>query len=497
MIQRSIHLKLFFAIFLACGLAITAMALLSQQRFQQTFDAYLDERNQTRAQEFATALTTHYRATGSWQTLSNDENTWLGIAKNTSLARGWRTRNDKLTREERRNSKIIRLKRRLSNFALVALPDESLIRGELHTDRERLNPTYITDNDDQRVGYLVTYRSDPRRSNNFVSGLEKRLYENSTSDLWKVALLSLVAVSLIAFLFARQLVRPIRHMRKATARLADGHYDIHIKNTSQDELGQLSTDFNQLATRLQSNEQARKQWVMDIAHELRTPLAVLRGEIEALQDGISKADSETLGSLHHEALHLQHLINDLYELSITDNGALSYKKETVDIIDIIRNVLTIGQRALGYQQDEHLHIDLSQMMTEPVTLQGDPQRLQQLFTNLLKNSDRYTDKPGTLLVTTTLEQDAQTNTEPSTAQTMLKIVFQDSKPGVPDEALPKLFDRLYRVDASRNRARGGAGLGLSISHNIVSAHDGSIHAEHSSLGGLKVVMRFPVTMNER
>jgi two-component system sensor histidine kinase BaeS len=228
---------------------------------------------------------------------------------------------------------------------------------------------------------------------------------------------------------------------------------------------------------LQQNEASRKQWIADIAHELRTPLAILRGEIEALQDGINQPDASTLASLHQEVSHLQRLVSDLYDLSMSDSGALSYRKESLDLIALLQETLTLHSTPL---QEKGLHIGLAGLSQQPVRIQGDPQRLQQLFKNLLENSLRYTDKPGQLQVSTQLQA------------SMVTLVFADSLPGVPEDALPHLFERLYRVESSRNRATGGAGLGLSICYNIVEAHGGKISAAHSALGGLEIRVNLPL-----
>ena len=210
---------------------------------------------------------------------------------------------------------------------------------------------------------------------------------------------------------------------------------------------------------------------------MRTPLAILRGEIEAIQDGINQADAQTLASLHQEAVHLERLVNDLYDLSMSDNGALSYQKSRVNLTQVLQETLTVYHTVL---QEKQLYLDSQAIKPQAVWLQADSQRLHQLFKNLLENSLRYTDKPGTLQVATYI------------SPTYIEIVFQDSAPGVPPEALSRLFDRLYRVEGSRNRATGGAGIGLSICKNIVEAHQGSISAAPASLGGLAIRIKLPI-----
>ncbi|PID49631.1 MAG: hypothetical protein CR991_06320 [Proteobacteria bacterium] len=284
---------------------------------------------------------------------------------------------------------------------------------------------------------------------------------------------------LVTFLLSRQMVKPISLLRRGIRELTDGNYATRIHTVGCDELGQLSHDFNHLAARLQQHEQARQQWMMDITHELRTPLSILRGEIEAIQDDINTANPQTIQSLHQETLHLQRLVDDLYALSMSDNGALSYQKERVDIIQILRD--SINQFTQRFHE-QALELNTDTLLKQAVYLHGDAQRLQQLFHNLLKNSLRYTDSPGLVHISAQLELDKHTIT----------IIFEDSAPGVPNDSLPKLFERLYRVEHSRNRTTSGAGIGLSICHNIVTAHNGAIQATHSHLGGLKITLRLPL-----
>ncbi|NJO17199.1 MAG: HAMP domain-containing protein [Thioploca sp.] len=289
-----------------------------------------------------------------------------------------------------------------------------------------------------------------------------------------IAALAVVVSVLVSWLLARQLLNPIRHIATGARALGSGHYQTRLPVKSADELGQLASDFNHLAHTLERNEQARRQWIADISHELRTPLAVLRGEIEAMQDGIHAMTLENLKSLHSETLSLGKLVDDLYELALSDLGALDYRKEVVDIADVLDSVVTAFQPRFAAK-----NILLINQVQEWVTIFADTRRLTQLFTNLLENSLRYTDPPGRLEISIAI-----------TANHVL-LDFKDSAPAVPDDSLDKLFERLYRVDKSRSRTLGGAGLGLAICRNIVEAHEGQISAQHSPLGGVWVQVKLP------
>ena len=214
----------------------------------------------------------------------------------------------------------------------------------------------------------------------------------------------------------------------------------------------------------------------DISHELRTPLAVLRGEIEALQDRVRTFTPEAARSLHSEVMRLNRLVDDLFQLSMSDIGALTYRKENVDVLAILNREAELF-RSEFTEKNISLKLDIS--TKDEIYIFGDPERMQQLFDNLFSNSLKYTDPGGTLSITC---QSAAGGTE---------ILFQDSSPSVPAADIDKLFERLYRVESSRNRASGGAGLGLAICRNIVEAHGGSIAAESSPLGGVLVRITLP------
>jgi two-component system sensor histidine kinase BaeS len=274
------------------------------------------------------------------------------------------------------------------------------------------------------------------------------------------------------------LTRPIREMAAATRSLAKGHYQTRIRKDSGDEFGQLAQDLNDLGEVLQKNQIARSQWVADISHELRTPLSILRGKIEALQDGVYQPTEEVYRGLHREVMHLGLLVDDLYQLSLSDLGAMSYRRVEVQPCWALEQAIALlAPELTGHGLRLETEVDLD----NDVSLFADNERLKQLFTNLLANSIRYTDPGGTIRIQVGCEKEH------------LVYTFEDTVPGVTDDDLARLFDRLYRVEASRSRELGGAGLGLSICHAIVTGHNGTIEAAHSALGGLLVRVRLPLS----
>ncbi len=291
-----------------------------------------------------------------------------------------------------------------------------------------------------------------------------------------IAVVMTVAAALVALPLAGRMARRVRGLAAGTRQLAAGRYAVRVPVRTSDELGQLARDFNTLALTLEKNEQVRRQWIADISHELRTPLAVLRAEIEAIQDGIRPTDAGSVASLHGEVMRLSRLVDDLYQLSLSDLGALSYRKAMVDLGEI----LAAACEEYRGEFAQHGLALIVRLPPESLDLQADGERLRQLFANLLHNSLKYTDSGGRLEV------------ELGQADDQVVIDFRDTAPGVPEADLERLFDRLYRVDASRSRDTGGAGLGLSICRNIVEAHQGTIEGLPSPLGGLRIRVRLPV-----
>ncbi len=293
-------------------------------------------------------------------------------------------------------------------------------------------------------------------------------------DALVIGVAILLGALALAFALARWLLAPVRALTSVTQALAAGDFGQRVVTARTDELGALAQDFNRLAATLERHRDARQRWGADIAHELRTPLSVLRGEIQALQDGVRTPSATALDSLQAECARLGNLIEDLYQLSLADAGALDYHFEPLDLDDLARDALAQQRHACA---SAGLALDESLAPLPPV--RGDVRRLTQLIDNLLANARRYTDAPGRIRV------------EVAEGARHAQLIVEDSAPGVPRASLPRLFERLYRVESSRARSAGGAGLGLSICRAIVDAHGGTIEAQDSPLGGLRIVVRLP------
>lgn len=294
----------------------------------------------------------------------------------------------------------------------------------------------------------------------------------------RVLAVSLAAALLLAtglgYALARHLSQPVRRLEDTVRDLSRGHYERRAVISSRDEIGRLGDHVNRLAQTLEQHRDARRRWVADIAHELRTPVAVLKGEIEALADGLRPPDEKTFSSLGEEIDHLSVLVNDLQSLALADAGALSLRKQPVLLADVLRQVCDTLRERMAERKIE-VELDLP----EAFRLEADPHRLRQLFHNLVENCARYVSPGGRVRIR--LARGART----------ASVTVEDSGPGVDRERLPRLFERFYRLEQGRSRAGGGSGLGLSICRSIVEAHGGTIRAESSALGGLAIHVELP------
>jgi len=292
------------------------------------------------------------------------------------------------------------------------------------------------------------------------------------------ATLAAVAVSL--FVSAR-IVTPLLRLLAASRRIASGHYAERVPATQTDELGALAAQFNTMAAELEHQQHLRRQLVADIAHELRTPLSVLRLQLESLEDGIEQPTPTMLRSLAEEVSLLTRLVDDLRLLSLADAGQLSLAPEELDAVTIVERAVAAAMPRARQQQ-----IDLrAERPSLPMVVVADPQRLTQILGNLIENALRYTPAAGTVTLRVSSEFMAQSSTtQNSQLKTQNWIVFEvaDTGAGVPPEELPRIFERFYRTDKARARETGGTGLGLAIVQRLVEMQGGRIWAS-STLGG--------------
>lgn len=321
------------------------------------------------------------------------------------------------------------------------------------------------------VGYLVLAK--PASPDD---GLAVAFLIQQQRNLGVLALIGAALSALAAALLAVGFRRPIRQLVEAARQLGKARFETRVAVTRSDELGELGLAFNQLAARLDDSERSRRQWVADTSHELRTPLSVLRAQLEALHDGVRPTTPEQLALLIRQARSLDKLVDDLYALACADAAQLPFATGALNVWSVVED----AWRAFA---DRFRAQDLSTAMVAPAgqpVIRGDRERLYQVFCNLLENSLRYTQAGGHVELTGDVATGA------------LLIRLDDSAPAVPGQLMERLGERFFRAEPSRSRQFGGAGLGLTMSRRIIQAHGGQMEFAASPLGGLRVILNFPL-----
>ena len=477
--HRTIRGKLFLTFLVTTLFVVFGMYIFMRSSLNQGFSALVESRQQEQVKILIEGLTDYYSNNQSWNNLSGDKKKWIDLLwksnpQHHDYPSPWITQ--ALTEPNNFWPPAIpelppkKLFMPLGLRAMLLNADKTVIFGRNEVIHQlSLHPIRYKE---KIIGFLGLL---PGKLYNQASDIEF-IEKQSESFIW-IALLMIFLSASLALLLAYTLGRPIKRITTAIKALSLGRYNIRLSIDSRDELGQLARDFNDMAAALEQSEQARRRWVADISHELRTPLSVLRGELEALQDGIHPLTSSAIDSLFGDVMRLHRLTEDLYQLSLSDMGALSYHKDYLDPVEILKDDLTTLQLKF---QEKNIQIKWVNDIPNSIFIYADPDRLSQLYRNLLINSASYTDNNGQLVI--------------SIFQRFSNIVinFSDSEPGVPEQELSKLFDRFYRLESSRNRHHGGAGLGLAICRNIVEAHNGNLQANTSPQKGLTVCIEFPI-----
>ncbi|MCS7067980.1 MAG: ATP-binding protein [Meiothermus sp.] len=337
------------------------------------------------------------------------------------------------------------------------------------TDPENPNPVFLVAPLDDPNAPPLRLQAPPRPRR---PGLEARLQQN----LLIAGLVATVLGILAALVFARRVARPIEAISEAASRLAQGQLSVRIPSPKgHDEVARLAQNFNHMAASLERLEAERKALIADIAHELRTPLTVMQGRLEAIQDGVLPLEQAEIDRLHHQTALLARLVEDLRTLSLADAGRLNLVMRELELAELTRRVASGFQAALEARQ-----IGLELKLEEPIPVKGDPDRLAQVIGNLLNNALAHTPAQGKIVL------------EAGRSASLAYLKVQDTGPGIPEEALPKVFDRFYRAEASRSRATGGSGLGLSIVKTLVELHAGRVTAQNGPEGGALFELQLPL-----
>jgi two-component system sensor histidine kinase BaeS len=499
------------------------MLALAQWSFDRGLLEHVNKRALQQYTSLSEALVSHYQEKGNWQALSDSRYAWLQLQADAGIdidSRELQRARQDIVRKSFGQPSTRRPERRHPRFDTQGpdaqrehrRPRENMPPREHRPPREdrlppppRKNPkqerlALLDDNKQLLAGDLVkpehrqyleliqagsligyvVYANRERLLDDYELDLSSQL----SSNLWWVAGLMILLSASLALPFSKLLLSPLRPIVESIHSLAKGDFTHRVDVVNQDEIGRVAKDINHLAQQLETVDTSRKTWLANISHELRTPLAVMRGELEAMLDGIRALNKDNVSSAHQEALHLQRLVEDLYQLTSSELGddnvaEMSYLKQDLDFSALIEDDLERFQPLMDKAGLSFSFINTAQTENKEVWVKGDSSRLSQLIHNLVNNSIKYTQAPGTLVAELTVKNDV--------------IVFTliDSAPSVKEGELDKIFDHLYRAEQSRNRKTGGSGLGLAICRKIAQSHDGELTASLSDLGGIKMTLCLP------
>ncbi len=469
-------------------IAITTLTVvmsigLSQRSFKNGFANYLYQQQQRRLENLGNNLLIAYEENGDWEFIRDNNRLWFFYlrARHESFNASEKSKRERSQTfssadyEERKKDFLQSSTRRKSAYKKRS-PKRSLLDAQKKLIVGRLsNETDMQYYPIKSQGQIIAYIQS-KKFTGVTDRLDKMFAAQQSRAFFINTLLSLILSVLVALLVSVYFRRRINALTQIAQQLTSGQYQQRVIIKHKDELGQLGEDFNTLARTLEKNQQSQRQWIADISHELRTPVAILKGELEALDDDIRPLDKTALMSLMQESDRLNKLIDDLYQLSISDMGALKYVKQKFIFNDLIAEI--IDSFANRFEK-QNLILQLENSISQQFLFNGDKQRLYQLLSNLLENSLRYTDTGGAVVI----------HCQENDRQVIISI--EDSAPGIAPDKLPHIFERLFRLENSRSRDNGGAGLGLAIARQIVIAHHGDISAQSSERGGIIIKCVLP------
>jgi len=463
--RTPLAIKLGFAFVVLILLAVTLVYVLTTQSIMRQFDVYRQASQENSASEIA-GLLTAYR---------EQEGHWIGVAE----------------RVLRRQVTVsLGSQSIVGSVAIFQIPYVLFDRDGLviaANDAQWLN-SHEADEENQRwatqedltngIPIVVNEQREGTLLVREVADLT-RSEQDFLSTVTRSALLGggiAIGVALVlSFLLIAQLLSPLRVLTRATERIAEGDLPEEIRIKSHDELGQLGSSFTHMVDGLRRSETLRRTMTADIAHELRTPVTIIQGTLEAILDGIYDASNETIAPIYEETLHLGSLIDDLRDLALAEAGELRLTKEPTDVGELVRQVSESAGASV--EQSPAVRVDVEGGIP-PASL--DPKRFRQVLANLLSNALIYTPATGEIHVRVR-------RTEGS-----FELSVSDTGPGISEKDLPHLFERFYRGDPARGRT-GGSGLGLAIVRQWVEAHGGTIRAENRPEGGARFVLQIPLS----
>lgn len=290
------------------------------------------------------------------------------------------------------------------------------------------------------------------------------------------AVMFLLVAAFFVYYGMGKILQPLAKLQRAVGKMTKGHYETRVEVTSKDEIGSLSAAFNQMAAAIQREDEAQKSFLATVSHELRTPISYVKGYSEAIQNGLVDAQQkeEAVQIIAKEAARMERLTNEFMQLARKDEMTVSEYDPLVLAESLRDAICLVSQQAMNKQ------IQIKQKFDEELIVIGDEQKLKQVWINVIENAVRYSHEHAQIIMTTSqLDKEAV-------------ITIQDFGIGIPEEDVPHVTERFYRVNKARSRMDGGSGLGLSIVEQIIQQHNGSLKIESKVEQGTNVMITLPL-----
>jgi two-component system sensor histidine kinase BaeS len=456
--------KLVLSAILVLVVMISGLVMALYSTFETNLSAYLKRVETEEIAPLADLLGQEYARSGGWDYLTTSRQTWpMMVAQ---------VLDKKIPASGDRSETSMDVIGMLPRLTVHDADGRWVIRSPL-PPRQESNIHQVTlpvMANGERVGTLLMVPTPIP-----VKGLDRKFRDDQLHAFYLAALPALLITLLLAIPLGYHFARPVQRLARGIHRLARGDYKTRLDERRNDELGELARDFNYLASVLESSELQRREGMASVSHELRTPLATMITAVEAMQDGIRPLNAEQLQRLSGTMDHLNQLVDDLYQLALADVGKLVCRRERIAWDSVIDDAVDAMR---GKLEERGLTIHCA--LEHNIAVLGDSLRLRQVVINLLENCHRYTEADGTIQIRLLrVGRDA-------------RMTIGDSGPGVGSDHLVTLFERFTRVDASRSREHGGAGLGLALVKAIAEAHGGKATAAIGKEGGLEITLSIPL-----
>lgn len=464
MIRASLLAKLLVAFALVILVAVTIIFVVANQTTNTEFHAFMFRGGMTPSSQIARELAAYYSARHSWQGVDAFFERTFDAMPGQMMSGRMPPRG----MSGMMNASILLVD---ANGNVIASRDGSALGQKISSGQ--LAQGVAVQMDGQTIGTLVF----PSPTSGLES-LEQEFLQRVNRSIFAAGVVAGVIAFVLGSLLVYHITAPLNALAAASRKIAAGDLTARITQPRADEIGQVGRAFNAMADSLAQSEAARRNMIADIAHELRNPLGVLRGQLEGLIDGVFPATPEQFMSLHEETLLLTRLVEDLHELALADAGQLQINRAPTNLGALIEKTVTAFT---SQANDKHIALK-SEIANELPRVNIDDQRIEQVLRNLIGNALRHTPEGG--LVSLRCSREAFGGS--------VKVSVGDSGAGIAAEDLPRVFERFYRGDKSRSRGGGGAGLGLAIAKQIVNAHGGVIGVESEPGRGATFWFTVPV-----